>query len=174
MRTKELESFEERKPRERKPKSAKEALSSLMRLCARSEKSSGDAMRLMRTWEVPERERSGVLQMLIDQRFIDDRRYAEAYTREKSSLAGWGKRKIALQLRAKGVARDIVDEVLASLDSDEQAERLADKLHRKMRSTKAASEYELRGKLLRYALSLGYDYDMANDAISRVVSADER
>ncbi|MBO5672565.1 MAG: RecX family transcriptional regulator [Alistipes sp.] len=170
MRTKELESFEERKPRERKPKSATQALSSLMRLCARSEKSSGDAMRLMRTWRVPEEECQGVLQKLIDQRFIDDRRYAEAYTREKSSLAGWGRKKIALQLRAKGVVREIVDEVLASLDSDEQAERLADKLQRKLRSTKAASEYELRGKLLRYALSLGYDYDMALDAIGRVVS----
>lgn len=170
MRTKELESFEERKPRERKPKSATQALSSLMRLCARSEKSSGDAMRLMRTWGVPEGERQGVLQKLIDQRFIDDRRYAEAYTREKSSLAGWGRKKIALQLRAKGVVREIVDEVLASLDSDEQAERLVDKLQRKLRSTKAASEYELRGKLLRYALSLGYDYDMALDAIGRVVS----
>ncbi len=170
MRTKELESFEERKPRERKPKSATQALSSLMRLCARSEKSSGDAMRLMRTWGVPEGERQGVLQKLIDQRFIDDRRYAEAYTREKSSLAGWGRKKIALQLRAKGVVREIVDEVLASLDSDEQSERLVDKLQRKLRSTKAASEYELRGKLLRYALSLGYDYDMALDVIGRVVS----
>lgn len=173
MRTKELESFEERKPRERKPKSAAQALSSLMRLCARSEKSSGDAMRLMRTWEVPEGERQGVLQKLIDQRFIDDRRYAEAYTREKSSLAGWGRRKIALQLRAKGVARDIVDEVLASLDSDEQSVRLVDKLQRKMRSTKATSAYELRGKLLRYALSLGYDYDMTTEAIDRAMSAEE-
>ena len=110
------------------------------------------------------------MQRLIDQRFIDDRRYAEAYTREKSSLAGWGERKIALQLRQKGVARDIIVEVLASINGDEQSQRLIDKLSRKMRSTKAASEYELRGKLLRYALSLGYDYDMAIEAIGRVIS----
>ena len=170
MCAKEIESFEERKPRERKPKSAEQALTALMRLCARSEKSSGDALRLMRTWEVAECERQGVLQKLIDQRFIDDRRYAEAYTREKSSLAGWGERKIALQLRQKGVARDIIVEVLASINGDEQSQRLVDKLSRKMRSTKAASEYELRGKLLRYALSLGYDYDMAIEAIGRVIS----
>lgn len=170
MCAKELESFEERKPRERKPKSAEQALASLMRLCARSEKSSGDALRLMRTWEVTECERQGVLQKLVDQRFIDDRRYAEAYAREKSSLAGWGRRKIALQLRQKGVARDIIVEVLASINGDEQSQRLIDKLSRKMRSTKAASEYELRGKLLRYALSLGYDYDMAIEAIGRVIS----
>lgn len=170
MCAKEVESFEERKPRERKPKSAEQALAALMRLCARSEKSSGDALRLMRTWEVAEGARQSVLQKLIDQRFIDDRRYAEAYTREKSSLAGWGKRKIALQLRQKGVSRDIVDEVLASLNTDEQSERLADKLRRKMRSTKAANQYELRGKLLRYALSLGYDYDMATSAIDGIIS----
>ena len=170
MCAKEVESFEERKPRERKPKSAEQALAALMRLCARSEKSSGDALRLMRTWEVAEGARQSVLQKLIDQRFIDDRRYAEAYTREKSSLAGWGKRKIALQLRQKGVSRDIVDEVLASLNTDEQSERLADKLRRKMRSTKATSQYELRGKLLRYALSLGYDYDMATSAIDGIIS----
>lgn len=170
MCAKELESFEERKPRERKPKSAEQALTALMRLCARSEKSSGDALRLMRVWEVAECERQGVLQKLIDQRFIDDRRYAKAYTREKSSLAGWGERKIALQLRQKGVARDIIVEVLASINGDEQSQRLIDKLSRKMRSTKAASEYELRGKLLRYALSLGYDYDMAIEAIGCVIS----
>ena len=170
MCAKEVESFKERKPRERKPKSAEQALAALMRLCARSEKSSGDALRLMRTWEVAEGARQSVLQKLIDQRFIDDRRYAEAYTREKSSLAGWGKRKIALQLRQKGVSRDIVDEVLASLNTDEQSESLADKLRQKMRSTKAASQYELRGKLLRYALSLGYDYDMATSAIDGIVS----
>ena len=170
MCAKEIESFEERKPRERKPKSAEQALTALMRLCARSEKSSGDALRLMRVWEVAECERQGVLQKLIDQRFIDDRRYAEAYTREKSSLAGWGERKIALQLRQKGVARDIIVEVLASINGDEQSQRLVDKLSRKMRSTKAASEYKLRGKLLRYALSLGYDYDVAIEAIGRVIS----
>ena len=157
-------------PRERKTKTAEQALNALMRLCSKAEKSSGDALRLMRTWEVAEGARQSVLQKLIDQRFIDDRRYAEAYTREKSSLAGWGKRKIALQLKQKGVSRDIVDEVLASLNTDEQSERLADKLRRKMRSTKASNQYELRGKLLRYALSLGYDYDMATSAIDGIIS----
>ena len=48
---------EERKPKEQKPKTAAQALASLMRLAARSEKSSGDAMRLMQHWRVPELER---------------------------------------------------------------------------------------------------------------------
>lgn len=156
-------------PRERKTKTAQQALQSLMHLCSRSEKSTGDALRLMRTWGVPEAEQRGVLDKLIADRYIDNRRYAEAYTREKSQLAGWGERKIAMQLRLKGVERETISAVLAELKADDtMAERLHEKLTKKLRTVKAANDYELRGKLLRYALGLGYDYDMAAEAVERV------
>lgn len=156
-------------PRERKTKTAQQALQSLMRLCARSEKSSGDALRLMRTWGVPEVEHRGVLDRLIADRYIDNRRYAEAYTREKSRLSGWGERKIAMQLRLKGVEKEVISAVLSELVDDEgKDERLRAKLERKMRTTKAVNDYELRGKLLRYALGLGYDYDTAMTAVEEV------
>ena len=157
-------------PRERKTKSAAEALQSLMRLCARGERSTGDAMRLMRTWGVPEGERQAVVDRLVAQRFIDNSRYAELYVREKSRLSGWGARKIAMQLRTKGVEKEIIAEALATIDSDEQSDRLAEKLRRKMRTTKAQSDYEMRGKLLRYALGLGYDYDDANTALDKIMA----
>lgn len=156
-------------PHEKKTKSATQALQSLMRLCSRAEKSSGDAMRLMRGWRVAEEEREGVLQKLIEQRFIDDRRYAEAYVREKSNLAGWGTRKIAFQLRQKGINKDIIDTTLSTLDTDTQQEQLVTKLERKMRTTKAVSNYELRGKLLRYGFGLGYDYEMTREAIDKII-----
>ena len=123
----------------------------------------------MRTWGVPEGERQGVLDKLISDKFIDDRRYAEAYVREKSQLAGWGERKIVMQLRLQGIDRETISSVLAEfMDNDNQMERLQDKLQKKLRTTKAANDFELRGKLLRYALGLGYDYDMAMEAVDKV------
>ena len=169
MRKGEFDSEMTPQPRERKTKTAQQALQSLMRLCARSEKSTGDALRLMRTWGVPEAEQRGVLDKLIADRYIDNRRYAEAYAREKSRLAGWGERKIAMQLRLKGIERETISAVLAeALQDDSMAERLQEKLEKKLRTIKASNDYELRGKLLRYALGLGYDYDMAAEAVDRV------
>ncbi len=159
----------ESKPKQPKPKTAAQALTSLMRLAARSEKSSGDALRLMQRWGVAEAERQGVLQKLINDRFIDDRRYAEAYVREKSRLAGWGARKIAMQLRTKGIAQDVIKEALTQLDADDVQQRLGDKLRRKLKTIKASSEYELRGKLFRYALSQGYDYEQVAEAVDAVI-----
>jgi regulatory protein len=169
MRKGEFDSEMTREPRMPKAKTAQQALQSLMRLASRSEKSTGDALRLMRTWGVPEAEQRGVLDRLIADRYIDNHRYAEAYTREKSQLAGWGERKIAMQLRLKGIERETISAVLAELmETDTTAERLHEKLQKKLRTIKATNDYELRGKLLRYALGLGYDYDMASEAVERV------
>ena len=74
-----------------------------------------------------------------------------------------------MQLRAKGVERDIVERALATLDDDSQLKRLTERLQRKMRTTKAANDYELRGKLLRYAMSLGYDYELAKELTDKIV-----
>lgn len=160
-------------PRERRTKTGAEALQSLMRLCSRAEKSTGDAYRLMRTWGVPESEQQGVVDRLKAQRFIDNRRYAEAYTREKSQLAGWGARKIAMQLRTKGVERDVIAETIATLDADVQMDKLCEKLRRKLRTTKAANAYELRGKLLRYALGMGYDYEQTTAVLDKIVAEEQ-
>lgn len=147
------------KPRVKREKSAAQALSSLMRLCARAERSSGDAKRLMATWGVPEGERAGVLQRLIADRFIDDRRYAEAFVREKSNLSGWGEYKIRAALMRKGIAADIIAEALKQINTQQHLERLHDKLAKRMRTVKYSSPYDLRNKLIRSGLSLGFAMD---------------
>ena len=156
-------------PHEPKTKTAEQALNALMRLCSKAEKSSGDALRLMYRWGVPIAERQGVLDKLVEMRFIDDARYAEAYTREKSQLAGWGARKIAQNLYQKGVSKDIVAKTLSMLESDDQRAMLEKRLQRKLPTIKATTDYERRGKLLRYALSLGYDYDMVISVIDTLL-----
>ncbi len=160
-------------PKSLKPKRAKtpeQALAALMRLAARSEKSSGDAMRLMRNWDVEPSARAGVLQKLIENKFIDDRRYAEAFVRDKMRFSGWGAFKLRSALHAKGIAGEIVDEVLRSLDSDNMTERLRDRLERKMRTVKFASRYDLKSKLMRYGASLGYDFESVADVVDSLIS----
>ncbi len=151
-----------------KTKTAEQALSALMFMCARAEKSSGDALRLMRLWQVPEGDRAGVLEKLTAKKFIDDSRYAAAYVREKSRLNGWGEHKIRRQLALKGISREIIGESMGQLE--DSSERLAAMLERKMRTVRAKDDFELRGKLFRYGMSLGYDYDDVMQTLQRVLA----
>lgn len=149
----------------KRSKTPEEALAALMRLCARAEKSTGDALRLMESWGVDPAARQGVLDTLLAQRFIDDARYAAAFVREKSRLNGWGVYKIRQALQRKRVARGTIEEALAAIDRGEALERLATLLERKRKRTKAASSYDLYTKLMRYGLSLGYDHGAVAEAL---------
>ena len=155
--------------RKKRDKTPEQALAALMRLCARAEKSEGDARRLMRGWGLTDRDAEQVLEKLVRDRFIDDARYAGAFVREKLRLSGWGSYKIRTALRRKGVRKELIDAALAQADRGEMGERLAQMLTRKARTVKYASPHELKTKLIRYGLSLGYDYEAVLDAVSAMV-----
>lgn len=153
-----------------KPKSAEQALTSLMRLCARAERSSGDAMRLMARWQVPAEQRQNVLKRLIAEKFIDDRRYVEAFVREKVNLSAWGEYKIKATLRGKGISEDVINSVLSEVDSLHNVERLRERLARKLRSLKADTPYQLKTKLIRHGLSLGFPTDVVIECAESLIN----
>ena len=154
----------------KRTKSPEQALAALMRLAARSEKSSGDALRLMQNWGVEQSARQCVLQKLIDNKFIDDRRYAEAFVRDKMRFSGWGVFKLRAALRNKGISAEIIEEILHTLNRSDMTERLHERLERKMRTTKYTSRYELKTKLMRYGASLGYDFESVVDVVDALIS----
>lgn len=164
---------QEEKPGERRTKSPEQALASLMRLCARAEKCESDARRLLRGWGIGEEEASRIVERLICDRFIDDGRYAAAFVREKLRLSGWGEYKIRTALQRKRIDRALIDAALAEADRPAMGERLRRQLERKARTAKYSTQYELKTKLIRYGLSLGYDYETVVEAASGLVTDTE-
>ena len=157
----------------KRAKTPEQALAALMRLCARAEKSQNDARRLMRGWGLAEREGEQVLARLVRDRFIDDGRYAEAFVRDKLRLSGWGEYKIRTALQRKRIDRALIDAALAEADRSGMDERLRRQLERKARTAKYTTQYELKTKLIRYGLSLGYDYETVVEAASGLVTDTE-
>ena len=155
--------------KKRRDKTPEQALAALMRLCARAEKSESDARRLMRGWGPADRDAEQVLGKLVRDRFIDDSRYAEAFVREKLRLGGWGAYKIRTALQRKGIRKELVDAALAQAGGTDMGQRLAQMLARKARTVKAATPYDLKTKLIRYGLSLGYEYEAVIETASAMV-----
>ena len=107
-----------------------------------------------------------VVSALVADGYVDDRRYAAAYAREKSALSGWGPVKIRSALLARGVARDAVLEALDSVDPERAAAKLEKVLENKWRTLRDDPQGRL--KLIRFALSRGYDYEPIRSMIERI------
>lgn len=153
----------------KREKTPEQALRSLMNLCVKAERSEFDVRRLLERWGVAEGERQRIVDTLVRERFVDNRRYAEAYVREKVRFSGWGRYKIRAALRAKRIDEAIVEEALEQVDGASMREKLEHRLQMKMNRTKSRDAYDLRGKLVRYGAGLGFDTDTVLEVVERLM-----
>lgn len=138
-------------------------------LCSRREYCRQDIMKKVLAalgGDADEAER--ILDRLVEEKYLDDLRYASAYARDKSSIAGWGATKIRYMLASKGIDRETVAAALQEVDEDKASDRLEKLLVGKVRSLK--DDPRRRMKLLRFALGRGYQYDEAAEVIGRLLN----
>ncbi len=144
----------------------KKILSRLERQCARREYCSMDMLKKATTLLDGDMEAAEeLLEALRTNGFVDDSRYAAAFAREKAGITGWGPMKIRFALGAKRIPPEMINAALGEIDGDRAEQKLRKLMESKWKSL--SGDEAARLKLLKYALSRGYDYDI----VSRV--ADE-
>ena len=150
----------------------KQVFDALSAQCAKREYCTSDVRRkALERLEWDAAAADAVVASLVDEGFVDDRRYAAAYARDKSALAGWGPVKIRSALLARGVPREVVLDALGEIDADRAADRLEKVLEAKWRTLRDDPQGRL--KLIRFALSRGYDYDSIRPLINRLTRPSE-
>lgn len=153
-------------------KTPEQALTTLEWLCSKMERSTGDARRSLYRWGVKDIEQQDrIIAKLIENRYIDDSRYAAAYVRDKVISGRWGEAKIRAALGAKGVARETINSALAdNFDSKSVNSKLENSLRKAYEKElpRADDSYKLRAKLFRRAAGQGFDIDTINTILSRL------
>lgn len=109
----------------------------------------------------------GIIDMLVKEKYIDELRYASAFARDKSSIAGWGAVKIRYMLSAKGIPEGLVSQALEEIDGEKAVSRLDKLMENKFRSLK--EDPQCRLKMLRFGLGRGYGYDEVSSVVDRLM-----
>ena len=146
-------------------RSENDAYLTLAALCAQAEHCQWEMQEKMRRWELPEEEQAHVMQRLVSERYVDDERYARAFVKDKVRYNKWGRRKVEQALWQKHIDEDIRQRVLNEVDDSEYLAILKPLLQQKRRSTKAANDYELNQKLVRFAVSRGFTFDIIRQCL---------
>ncbi|MBQ9650405.1 MAG: RecX family transcriptional regulator [Prevotella sp.] len=142
-----------------------EAFLQLAALCAQAEHCQQEMRDKMRRWELDETVQNRVLSRLVKERYVDDERYARAFVKDKIRYNKWGRRKVQQALWQKRIDADIQQQVLDEIDENEYLDVLRPLLKQKRKSVKAASDYELNQKLVRFALSRGFDFSIIRQSL---------
>lgn len=148
-----------------KQKTEQEAYLQLAAVCAQAEHCEQEMRDKLKRWEIDNAAQDRIIDRLVKERYIDNERYARAFVKDKIRYNKWGRRKVQQALWMKRIDDDIQQRVLDEIDDKEYLDILKPMLKQKRKSIKAGSDYELNQKLVRFALSRGFDFGIIRQCL---------
>ena len=125
--------------------------------CSISEHCVSEVEAKLNAWCVSCDDKAKIIKHLIEDDFINEKRYCIYFVKDKFRFNKWGKIKIVFALKGKGLDKALIDEAIATIDDGEYEELLASLIKTKLVGLKYEFEYEKQGKLFRFAQSRGFE-----------------
>lgn len=107
-----------------------------------------------------------VIARLIENNYLSESRFANAYAQGKFNQKGWGRIKIKQGLKFKRVPDGLIKKALLILDGDEYFKTLERLLEKKAAILTETHPLKRRFKLQQYALSRGFEADLVAEIIN--------
>ena len=113
------------------------------------------------------------IEFLKEYNFINDSNYTKAFIRDK--LKSQGSQKIKYTLIQKGISKENIDEELSDLNKESEKNTALNMAKKKFDiiKKKENDNYKISGKLYRYLISKGYEYDVTSEVVKEIMSLDD-
>ncbi len=121
--------------------------------CAYQDRCRQEIEEKLEGWEVPDEEWEMWLQHLASERFWDESRYVRSFVRGKFYHKQWGRQRIRLELRQRGIPHSMIDPMIAAEIPEQEVQKTLERL-----IEKKWAEYRQthRDRLIRFLLQKGF------------------
>jgi regulatory protein len=136
--------------------------------CSISEHCVSEVEEKLNAWGVTITDKRKIIKHLLDDDFINEKRYCVYFVKDKFHFNKWGKIKISFALNGKQLDKDLILHALNTIDDGEYEELLASILKTKLVGLKYEFEYEKQGKLYRFAQSRGFENNVIERALRNI------
>lgn len=138
-----------------------EALQKLQHYCAYQERSPFEVKRKLGLIKLPKERHEEVIATLMEENFLDEYRFAEAFTRGKLNQKHWAPKRIRMGLQEHRIPSVTINRILNQIDPElieKNALYLADRWFSSKTKEQLTAAMQRRG----------YSFDMINKAYDRV------
>lgn len=156
----------EKEPVKQKILSKQQVIAKAGHYCAYQERSQHEVRSKLYEWGLHRREVEEITSELIQTDFLNEERFALAYTLGKFRMKSWGKRKIRQGLKLKQVPDKMIVKALQRIDDDEYNKALLALLKKKSKTIPEKDPFKKHYKLMQYAIGKGYEPDLIKDILN--------
>ncbi len=136
--------------------------------CSIAERCEQEIIEKMAKWGTPEDEQQAIINKLIEDDFLNERRYATAFARDKFRFNQWGRIKISYSLKQKGIASDNIKEGLASIEESQYTDILKKLIETKLKSLKRDTPATSYPKVMRFIAGKGFEPSIAANILKGI------
>ncbi len=147
-----------------KPLTYEQALSRAAALCSGSEHCSSEIRKKLLLWGLSPTQSEKAITFLNEEKYIDSQRFCRAYCLDKFRYNHWGRIKISQMLRLLEMDSTDINEGLDAIPEEEYQEVLQHILEQKNKQLRDSDPYIRKGKLVRHALSRGFETHLILEA----------
>jgi regulatory protein len=143
----------------------KVAMAKAQHYCAYQERSQQEVRNKLYEWGLWTAAIENIISKLIEENYLNEERFAKAYTRGKFNQKNWGKIKIKQGLQLKNVSSPLIKKALMTIDIDDYMATLSRIIEKKANALPEKNAHKRRYKLQQYALSRGFETDLAAEVL---------
>lgn len=133
--------------------------------CAYQERSQQEVRNKLYEWNLFPNEVEEVISELISTNFLNEERFAHAYTSGKFTIKKWGKIKIKQGLKLKKVPEKLIQKALNGIEMDNYLAVLLATAEKKAALISEKDALKKKYKLISYLQSKGFENDLIFDVL---------
>lgn len=133
--------------------------------CAYQERSQFEIRNKLYEWGLHQKNVEEIISELIELNFLNEERFALAYSLGKFRIKGWGKNKIRQGLKLKRIPDKLIIKSLKEINEDDYLLMLTKILKKKLNTISEKDPFKKRYLLSRFATSKGYESDLITDLL---------
>ena len=148
----------------------KKAYQLLSARCSKKETSVNEALKYAIKFKLKLVEKNQLINKLKKDKFIDHKRYANAFVHDRFKFYKWGKLKIKYHLIQKGIEVKFIDDALDSIDMEEYYFLISEEAKKKHESSGRKSDFKAKQKLCKYLNQKGFEGELVFEIVERLES----
>ena len=138
----------------------KNLIEQLKSYCAIQERCSNDIVTKMKSWRITNKNQNKILEILIQEDFLNDKRYSKSFCRGKFRIKKWGKIKIVNELKRKNINPTTIISSLNEISDMDYSKELDIQFNKKKQSITTLNYYEKKKKIANYLIGKGYESNL--------------
>jgi regulatory protein len=148
-----------------------QAIQKAKQYCAYQERSHYEVEQKLWDLGVRKADHDEIISTLIEEDYLNEERFANAFVGGKFRMKDWGRKKIYYALKEKKVSEYNIKNAMKSIDEEAYEKTLRELAEKKYALLKSEQYLVRKKKTIDYLLQKGFEQDLVIDAINQITNS---